>query len=75
MLKSVPTLGMSRWLRASIKREFTKTAWFGAVGAPPKHKDEGSVCAAHSPYCLGDKKGYKKEQKRVMTYLESDILV
>jgi hypothetical protein len=32
------------------------------------------VCAAHSPYGSGDKKGYKK-RKRVMTYFESEVLV
>jgi hypothetical protein len=73
MLKSVPTLGMGRWLRASIKRVFTKTAWFGAVGAPQNTRVRG-VCAAHSPHRLGDKKGHKRSETRYDIF-RNDILV
>jgi hypothetical protein len=37
-------------------------------GCPPQHKDERSVCAAQSPYCLEIKRDTKRA-KRVMTYM------
>jgi hypothetical protein len=41
---------------------------------PPETQRMRGVCAAHSPHCLGDKKGYKKSQT-CYDIFRNDILV